>query len=547
MTKAWSSEDKSSALEKAVRDGVDVLVIGGGITGAGIMREAASRGLNVLLIERGDFASGTSSASSKLVHGGLRYIAGMQFGMSRESCKERDLLVKNNPNLIQLMTTVFPSYKDDKVPLWKLRLGLTVYSAMANFRGSSHFKTLNAKETAAYCADMKTEGLKGAGVYKDGQTDDARLVLEAVKNGRYHGGEALNYTEATAFEHDSKGKITAVTVKDNISGSTYTLKPTIVINAAGPGVERVRGLDKAIKSPEIKPAKGVHLVIPADRIKSDVCLNYEAEDGRHLFLIPWGDVSLIGTTDTFSDEIDDPVVRMKDVEYILAATNKFFTGANLTKDDICSVFAGVRPLVADGNEKVELDDVSREHKIWEDPSGLISVAGGKLTTFRAMGEEVINKAAAKLPKEKRKKLKPSKTKNMPLRKDDFKAAQLEKTLCEKFNLAAAPAKHLIRNYGADSLEIINSASPDERETIGKSHFVYAEIPWAIKHESAANLLDILERRMRLAILTTDQGLPNLDKIVAVAGKAAGWDKERMEQEKKSYQTRIKNHYQVQPG
>ena len=547
MAKAWSANDKSSALEKAAQEGIDVLVIGGGITGAGVMREAASRGLKVLLIDKGDFASGTSSASSKLVHGGLRYIAEKQFGVARESCKERDLLVKHNPNLIRLMPTLFPSYKDDKVPLWQLRVGLAVYSAMANFRRSSHFKTLSPKETSAYCTDIRTAGLKGAGIYKDGQVDDSRLVLEAIKNGRELGGEAANYTEASRFDHDSSGKITTIEVKDNISGVTYTLSPTIVINAAGPAVERVRGMDHAVNSPEILPAKGVHLVIDADRIKSDVCLNYEAEDGRHLFLIPWGDVSLIGTTDTISDEIDEPVVRMKDVEYILAATNKFFPTANLTKDDICSVFAGIRPLVAPKGGEMKPGDVSRDHKIWEDSSGLISVAGGKLTTFRAMGQAVIDRVVARLPKEQQKKLKPSKTKNMPLRADNFNAENLETALRDKFNLAAAPAKHLIRSYGANSIDIMSSASPDERQTIGKSHFTYAEIPWIIKNEAATSLLDILERRMRLVILTPDQGLADLKKIVAVAGKAAGWDKKRMAAEEKSYLTRIKKHYQIQPG
>ncbi|TAL28902.1 MAG: glycerol-3-phosphate dehydrogenase/oxidase [Alphaproteobacteria bacterium] len=547
MAKDWSAKDRAAALAKAERDGIDVLVIGGGITGAGVLRDAAVRGMNVLLVERGDFASGTSSSSSKLVHGGLRYIAQKQFGVVRESCQERDLLLKNNPNLIRPLPMMLPAHEGSKAPLWQLRAAMWIYSALANFRASTRFKILKPKEALKHCPDLKADKLKGAALYHDGQADDARLVLETIKSARDKGGEAVNYTEAVSFEHDEKGKISAVTIRDMLDGKVYTLHPTVVINAAGPAVERIRNMDQPVASPEVVAAKGVHIVIPSGRIKSDVCVNYETDDGRYIFMIPWGDVTIIGTTDTFSKEIDDPVVHAKDVDYILSATNKAFPSAHLTTNDICSVFAGVRPLVAEkGEQNKKPDEISREHRIWEDASGLISVAGGKLTTFRTMGQEVMKKALSRFPKKFRKKLKPVNTKDMPLRQDNFKAPELEKSLCEKFNLAAKSARHLVKNYGADALEIMNAAQPDERQSIGNSYFTYAEIPWVMQHEAATNLTDILERRMRMAILAQDRGVPEIKKIAEVAGRAAGWDEARIKKEEEGYLARIKKRYTIQP-
>jgi glycerol-3-phosphate dehydrogenase len=546
MAKDWSSRNRGDALRKAEREGLDILVIGGGITGAGIFRDAAARGLNVLMVEKGDFASGTSSWSSKLIHGGLRYLAEGQLGVTRESCNERDLLIKNNPNMVRPLPSLFPAYKGSKEPRWKMRAALGIYSALANFRKSSRFKTLSSEEVLNYVPGLKPDKLQGAGLYYDGQADDARLVLESIKNGRELGGEALNYIEAKRFEHDNNGKISTVRIKDNIDNTIHILKPSVIINATGAAVERVRNMNATIKETEVKPAKGIHVVIPRDRIESDVFVTYKAEDGRHLFYIPWEDVSLLGTTDTFSDEIDTPTVQMKDVEYILSATNKAFPDARLDISDICSVYAGVRPLVTTSSDSVSSRHVSRDHNVWDDKSGMISVAGGKLTTFRAMGKEIVDLAIDHLPEKTKEKLKPADTRNMPLRNDNFNSEELKKTLREKFALAAKPATHLVRNYGIDALEIMEKATPELRETIGNSFFTYAEIPWVIEKEAVTSLPDILERRMRMAILSTDRGLTELGRIAKVAGDAAGWSERRISEEKDKYLSRIKQSYSIQP-
>jgi glycerol-3-phosphate dehydrogenase len=546
MDKTWSSQDRLETLKCAEADGVDLIVIGGGITGAGILRDAANRDLKVLMLEKGDFASGTSSWSSKLVHGGLRYIAQYHFGLTRESCLERDLLVKHNPNLVRPLSSLFPAYKGSKEPLWKVRLGLGLYSALSNFRKTSRFDTLNKRQTLENCPDLNADNLQGSGHYYDAQVDDARLVLETIKNARDMGAEAVNYAKVCNINHTDKGKIKSVTVSDSITGKEYKIRASVIINSTGPHVEKVRSLDHQIEHPEIRPAKGVHLVIPSDRIQSKSFVSFKSDDNRHLFYIPWGDVALLGTTDTFSKEIDNPTVSQKDVDYILAATNKAFPNAQLTEKDICSVYAGVRPLVQSDEEKTPSNAISREHKVWIDPSGLISVSGGKLTTFRQMGKEVNDIAIKQLPKKTRKNLKKSNTKHLSLRNDKIDTAILKSTLSNKFNLNAKVVEHLIQNYGDSSIKLMEEAKPEERGAISTSMFTYAEIPWVINHESATNLTDILERRMRMAIFSKDQGLTEINKIASIAAKAAGWDHKRKEQEIKSYKERIKLKYSIQP-
>jgi len=231
VSAAWSLTERGEALRRAERDGVDLLVVGGGITGAGVLRDAASRGLRALLVERNDFAAGTSSRSSKMVHGGLRYVGQGRLGITREACRERDLLVKHNPHLVRPLPLLFPAYRDSKVPLWQVRAVLSVYSALANFRSTSRFRMLSPREVAEFCPDLRSEGLRGAGFYWDAQVDDARLVLESLRSARAMGAEAVNHAEATAFERDGEGRIAAVRLRDtleerSLSGGRSASAPT---------------------------------------------------------------------------------------------------------------------------------------------------------------------------------------------------------------------------------------------------------------------------------------------------------------------------------
>jgi len=571
----WTLADREAALRRAAREGVDLLVIGGGITGAGVARDAASRGLRTLLVERDDFASGTSSRSSKMVHGGLRYLAEGRLGLVRQACSERDRLVAQNPNLIRPVPFLFPAHAGSRLPLWQIRAALWTYRALASFRKSARFRMVGPEEVAAFCPDLRREGLKGAGLYWDAQVDDARLVLEALKSARAFGGDAVNHAEAVAFERGAEsgagaaegtagarrsagttpegdggadgvrdGRITAVWVRDRLSDRRVRIPVAVVVNAAGPAVERVRGLDRPVERPSLRPAKGVHLVVPRERIPTSGAVTFEAGDGRHLFLLPWDDVAILGTTDAFTDEVDEPVVTIEEVHYLLAAANAAFPRVALTTNDLRSVWAGVRPLAADPDQDAPSSGISREDRLWEDASGLISVAGGKLTTFRATGQKIVDRVLRHLPAGRRAAAGPSRTRETPLRADDFERPELEATLASRFGISPERAEYLVRTWGADAERLLAEAPPSLRRPIGRSRYTFAEIAWSWRHECPASLCDLLERRLRLALFAVGQGIAELDEIAAVAAEAAGWDAERRRKEADAYLEAVQRSYQI---
>jgi glycerol-3-phosphate dehydrogenase len=541
----WSLKERGEALRRAERDGVDLLVVGGGITGAGVLRDAASRGLRALLVERKDFGAGTSSRSSKLIHGGLRYIAHGHLKITREACRERDLLVEQNPHLVRPLPLLFPAYRGSKVPLWQVRAVLTIYAALANFRRTSRFRMLDPREVAEFCPDLGCEGLRGAGLYWDAQVDDARLVLESLRSARSMGAEAVNHTEAIGFERDERGRIVAVRLQDRLEERALDVRTHAVVNASGPALERVRGLDRPVTQPTLRPAKGVHLVIPRHRVKIRSGVTFEGRDGRHLFVLPWDEVAIIGTTDDFSDEIDEPVCTIEEVHYLLSAANDAFPRAALTTNDLRSVFAGVRPLMADPDEDTPATSVSRELRIERDPSGLISAAGGKLTTYRSMGKAIVRRVLPLLPPERRAVTGPSRTAVCPLRRDDFDRAELEQRIGSRFGVASERAEYLVRTYGADA-ETLLAAAPEELwRPIGNSRFTFAEIPWSFRTECPSSLCDVLEHRLRLAIFAVGQGIAELDAIAATAAGAAGWDAERVRAETNAYIEAVRSRYQIQ--
>jgi glycerol-3-phosphate dehydrogenase len=541
----WSLPERRSDLERAEREGVDLLIVGGGITGAGVVRDAASRGLRALLVERDDFAAGTSSRSSKMIHGGLRYLAQGQLAMTREACRERDLLMQLNPHLVRPIPFLFPAYEGGRYSRLEVRVALSAYAAMANFRRSARFRMLDPEEVAGFSRDLRQEGLRGAGLYCDGQVDDARLVLESLRGARRLGAAVVNHAEVTEFLREAEGALGGARVRDRLGGGSYVVRSHVVVNAAGAAVDRVRGLDRPVERPELRPAKGVHLVVPRSRVHVSGTITFEASDRRQLFLSPWDDVAFIGTTDSFSDEIEEPVVTIEEVHYLLEAANQAFPRAGLTTNDIRSVWAGVRPLIASPDEPTPSSSVSRDHRIYEDASGLISVAGGKLTTYRATGEAVVQRALRRLPRERRRAAGPSRTASLALREDGFDFERLVQSLRAIHGLSASAADHLVRTHGADAEAILAEAPAAERTTIGSSRYTFAEIRWAMQREAAFTLCDLLERRMRLALFAVGQGLPELDAIARIAGEAAGWDDDRVHAEAADYAHCIRRRYQIQ--
>jgi glycerol-3-phosphate dehydrogenase len=543
--KAWGLAERERALAGAERDGLDLLVIGGGISGAGILRDAASRGMRAFLVERDDFASGTSSRSSKMVHGGLRYIAEGQLAVTRESCRERDLLLRQNPNLVRPLPFLFPAYAGGKHPLWQIRAALWTYAALANFRRTARFEMLGPDAVRAISRDLRRDGLLGAGLYHDAQVDDARLVLESLKSARNLGADCANHAEAVEFERDDTGRLSAVRVRDALSGRSFRLRARAIVNAAGPCVERLRGLDRPLSRPELRPAKGVHLVLRRSRVHLDAAVTFEAADRRQLFLEPWDDdFAILGTTDSFSSEIDEPTVSIEDVHYLLAAANEAFPAKGLTTNDLVSVFAGVRPLVDDGASEQPPSSVSREHRIYEDPSGLLSIAGGKLTTYRAMGQAIVDRAIRLSPALREARIGRSRSAEVPLREDSFDRGELEAGLRNRFHIAPKRADHLVRTYGEAAEALLADAPEPLRRPIGRTRFTWAEIPWIFRTECTANLCDLLERRMRMALFAPGQGLPELEHIARLAGEATGWDATRVREETTAYAETVRRRYQI---
>ena len=544
MTGSWTAVERTAALALAGREGVDLLVIGGGITGAGVLREAAARGLRALLVEREDFSAGTSSRSSKLIHGGLRYLAEGAFGTTREACLERDRLVRLAPHLVESVPFLFPAFEDSRTPLWKVRAALGVYSVLAG-PGRGRYRMIGVEETLAVCPALRVSGLRGAGLYHDGQTDDARLVLENLLSARQLGNgrvDAANHAEVVGFECDAAGKLKAARVRDLCTGAEVTVAAGAFVNAAGPAIERVRGLDRSSPDEQVRPAKGIHVVLPLGRVPSRAAVTFEAEDARQLFVVPWGGVALLGTTDSWSDEIDAPQVTIEEVHYLLDAANAAFPGLALNTNDIRSVYAGVRPLVAVPGESSPPSGVSREHRVSSDPSGLLSVSGGKLTTHRAMGESVMARVLKTLGLRRRPLRSP--TRWLPLREDAAGWESLAEHLAARFELDGRVADQLARTCGMDVEALVAAAPGTEREPLGGSCHSLVELRWRARHECAVTLCDLLERRTRICLRAEGQGLPELAHIAAVAAEELGWDDVQRSEEAAAYADAVRTHYQI---
>ena len=536
-----ASGARAESLRALAAEPFDVVVVGGGITGAGVARDAALRGLRVALVERDDWASGTSSRSSRLVHGGVRYLEHGHLGLVFEASRERRLLLHLAPHLVRPLAFTWPVYRGARVPRWKLRAGLLLYDALALFRNVGRHRALAAGDVLAHEPALAAAGLTGGARYWDAATDDARLTLATALGAREGGAVVLNHAEVAGLRLDppdaapggAAGVRARLVVRDRIGGGCVELRGRAVVNAAGPWGDRVRRLADPAAPAAVLGAKGVHVAVPARRVGNRGALTLlSPRDGRVMFVLPAGPLTILGTTETPAERGPDEVRATEaDVAYLLDAVNAAFPGARLGRDDVVSAWAGVRPLAAASVGTAGsggTGSASREHAIDVDPRGLVTVSGGKLTTYRAMAAEVVERTAAALLGVR---LPPSPTATIPLPGGELASvgaaslADLERAAGARVGDAAVAAR-LVRAFGARWPAVWALAEADPalaRRIVPELPYVGAELAHAVAHEQGATLADLLVRRTPIAFETPDAGRRAARRVAPLLAPALGWD------------------------
>lgn len=532
---------------------VDLLVIGGGITGAAIARDAALRGLSVGLVGKGDFAGGTSSHSSRLIHGGLRYLEHGDFKLVFEASRERRVLLNIAPHLVRPLPFVFPAYKGARVPGWQIFAALWLYDILASFRNVHTHKWLGRKAARRMEPGLREKGLTGAGLYWDAQTDDARLTLANLRAAALSGAQVANYIEVTSFAKPD-GRVTGVQFRDQLTGETGGIRGKVVVNATGPWVDGMRRMDDPAATPLLRPTKGVHVVVPRARIgHTNAITLLSPVDGRVMFILPWGEVSYIGTTDTDdSGSPDDIRATGEDVIYLLRSANALFPQARLAPKDVISTWAGLRPLLAPERKPGATPaQVSREHRVVESPSGLLTIAGGKLTTHRVMGRDVVDKVAEKL-RQADGRVVPGRaaTDHLVLPGGDIADLDVLVESARGRDIAEPVARHLVNTYGSESAAIVNLIERDRalgRSIIDGRPEVWAEVVHGVEREMAVRLSDVLIRRTHLFYEDPGHGSAAAPPVARRMAELLDWDQDRETEEIADYLTEVKRAREFMTG
>lgn len=501
----------------------DIIVIGGGIVGAGILREAVRLGKRVLLVEQRDFAWGTSSRSSKFIHGGLRYLKQGDIRLIWESVTEREHLMNEAPGLIQPMRFVVPTSKGDHVDWLTKSAAFAIYDALAWHWNHRFFKTSQFKFIAPHMAHSK---FSGAFNYGDAQTDDARLVLRVIEEAVEEGGFALNYARVDSLLRDGDNVI-GVRLSDMAGDRTFEVRANVVINATGAWADNLR---KQLDAPEkLRPLRGSHIVFPAWRFPVGQTISFEHPvDKRFIFVVPWEGVTMVGTTDVdHQEELNlEPRISPDEVAYLMATLDYAFPSLNLTLDDVISTFAGVRSVINTGKDNPSAEP--RDHMVmYED--GLLTVTGGKLTTFRL----IAHGALKAIPRER-----------LELSDLDSDLPLFSPVEIELHEVDLAYRQRLIGRYGKHAQELVIAAQDDELTVIPGTNILWAELRWAARQGGVVHLDDLLLRRVRLGLLVAEGGAAYMDRIRAICQSELGWDDARWQAEETAYRNLWKQHYSL---
>lgn len=529
----FSAATRAGQLAAMADQPLDLLVMGGGITGAGIARDAAMRGLRTGLVERADFGSGTSSRSSRLVHGGLRYLEHGALHLVFEASRERRVLLGIAPHLVQPRSFLFPLFAGGRLPPWRLAAGLWLYDGLSLFRNVSRHRWLSKRGLLGAEPGLRATDLRGGARYWDAQCDDARLTLANVRDAHRHGALVANYAAVESFE-TADGRVRGARVRDAVTGEAFPVRALVTINATGPWSDAVRGDGP----PLLRLTKGAHVVVPRARVGNREAITLLSPlDGRVMFVLPWGAVTYIGTTDTdHTGPVDDVRATGADVLYLLRSANALFPDARLTPDDVIATWAGLRPLLRGAGSR-DPSAVSREHHIAERP-GLISVVGGKLTTYRSMAAEAVDRAAARLSEFDGRAAPPRpRTDLEPL--PGGEARDLELLVSGAVREGASPelARHLAAGYGTEAPAILRLARADPRlaAPITDGHpAIRAELIHAVRREMALTLSDLLIRRTHVFHAVRGHGAGDTGELVDLVAGDLGWDAARKARELAGY-------------
>ncbi len=506
----------------------DIIVVGGGITGAGILREATRLGLRTLLVEQKDFSWGTSSRSSKLVHGGLRYLKEGKVFLTRASVQERERLMDEGPGLIDPLGFLLATYKGDSPGKWTYGAGLTVYDLLALEWGHRYYSAEDFQMLAPHIAK---ENLEGGWRYGDAQTDDARLVLRVIFEAVADGGVALNYCRAEEVIRE-EGQVVGMTLRDLVGERTADARAKVVINATGAWADTLR--TQLGQPARIRPLRGSHLIFPAWRFPVAQAVSFlHPIDRRPVFIFPWEGITLVGTTDLDHTQAldEEPRITPEEVAYLMQVVAAHFPSLNLTLDDVIATFAGVRPVIGTGKDNPSKE--SRDHVVWQE-QGLLTVTGGKLTTFRLIALDALKAVRDQFP-------------DMPEPSSDMPVLNpVNVGLPGAEHLDGHQRRRLLGRYGAAATALVKAAQPGELAPIPGTETLWAELRWAARAEGVAHLDDLLMRRTRLGLLLPRGGAVLLPDIRHICQPELGWTDARWEVEVAAYQTLWKESYNLPP-
>ena len=522
----FSLRTRAANIQRFQREQFDIAVVGGGITGTGIARDAALRGLSVALLEKGDFGSGTSSKSSRMIHGGLRYLRQRHVSLVRESLVERGVLLKIAPHLVHPFPFLLPVYGSGLEGRLQFKFGLTAYDLLAGRRRLEHHRMLSRQEVLHEEPALRRDGLQGGFRYFDCLVHDARLTLATARSAARQGAAVANYVQATALAREDQ-RVVGVHFRDCLSGRTGLLRARVVVNAAGPWCDELRAMTSL--PPMLRPTKGIHVVLPRQRLPvTNVVIFFH--NGRNLFAVPNEDWTYVGTTDTdYQGDPGQACADAADVAYILEALSQTFPNLAIAPGDIVSTWAGVRPLVAEEGSPTP-SDVSRDYEIKNEPPGLVSIAGGKLTTYRSMAQDLVDRLVAAEGRRLGWSPRRCRTAELPLPGGDVQGFEIYAegaiaALEEGWGFSPAVASRLVRTYGTEHAKILAYALRDKRllEPLTSAAAVLrAEALYAAEEEMAVTLEDFFARRTDLMLFDRGHGLDAAPAVARLMGSVLGW-------------------------